>query len=189
MKKTIFCALLLIFCLGLASRSWAQAGIYIGVHAGIDTQKPKLSQITGVQFNSDTNFAYGVRAGVQILMFAAEVNYTQAAHNISFNEGFLSNWDNRKVDYNYLGVNGRLIFSLPIIHPYLTGGYGYYSQNIHDIGKKKNGGYNFGAGVEIKLGRISVLGEGKYNHVSMNIANEDLTLSDYTFVAGLNFYF
>lgn len=186
MKKAVLFVLILIVCLGLASKSWAQAGIYIGVHAGVDTQKPK---ITGIQFNSDTSFLYGLRAGVRILMFAAEVQYSQAAHNLSLNGDLLSNWDNRQIDYSYLGVNVRFIFSLPILQPYLTAGYGSYSANIHDIEKKRNGGYNFGAGVELKLGRISLLAEGRYNHVNVDIQNESLTLGDFTIVGGLNFYF
>ncbi len=186
MKRTVLLILILIVVLGLASRSWAQAGIYVGVHAGVDTQKPK---ITNVQFNSDTGFVYGLRAGIQVLMLAAEVNYYQAAHNINLTGSLLSNWNNKKVDYSYFGVNARLIFSVPVIHPYLTGGYGYYTQDIHDIGKKSKGGYNFGAGVELKFGRISILGEGKYNHVTMDIQNNQLSLGDFTLVAGLNFYF
>jgi opacity protein-like surface antigen len=186
MKKTVLCVLILVACLSLASRSWAQAGIYIGVHAGVDTQTPK---ITGIQFNSDTGFLYGVRAGIQILMLAAEVNYSQAAHNISLNGNLLSDWNNRQVDYSYIGVNLKFIFSLPILHPYLTGGYGYYTENIHSIEQKRNGGYNFGAGVELKLGRIALLAEGKYNHVNLDIQNNSLSLGDFTFVGGLNFYF
>ena len=186
MKKAVLFVLILIVCLGLASKSWAQAGIYIGVHAGVDTQKPK---ITGIQFNSDTSFLYGLRAGVRVLMLAAEVQYSQAAHNLSLNGDLLSNWDNRQIDYSYLGVNVRFIFSLPILQPYLTAGYGSYSANIHDIEKKRNGGYNFGAGVELKLGRISFLAEGKYSHVNLDIQNNSLSLGDFTIVGGLNFYF
>jgi hypothetical protein len=185
-KKTVVCVLSLFVCLGLASKSWAQAGIYIGVHAGVDTQKPK---ITGIDFNSDTSFLYGVRAGIQILMLAVEVNYSQAAHNLSLNENLLSDWNNRKVDYSYLGVNLKFIFSLPILHPYLTAGYGSYSANIQDLENKRNGGYNFGAGVELKLGRVALLAEGKYNHVNLDIQNNSLSLGDFTLVGGLNFYF
>jgi opacity protein-like surface antigen len=187
MKKIIVIGLILVTSLGLASKSWAQAGIYLGAYGGVDTQKPTL---TGIDFNSDTSFIYGLRAGVRFLMLALELNYFQAAHNLSLNGDLLASWNNRQVDYSFIGLNLKYIFSVLMLHPYLTAGYGYYTADIQAIDKKRDGGYNLGLGLEIQLGKkFALLVEGKYNHVTLDIQERNLGLGDFTLVGGFIFTF
>ena len=140
-----------------------------------------------LQFNRDTAFLYGVRAGFRILFFTIEGNYYQAAHNISIADIDL---DERKVDYNHLGLSLRLFLPIPLINPYLAFGYGRYSANIKDLGDDNNTGFNAGLGLELHLGeKFSILGEGRYNDVGLKIDDDDLKIKDWTFHVGLNFYF
>jgi opacity protein-like surface antigen len=77
-----------------------------------------------------------------------------------------------------------------MVHPYLTGGYGYYTADIHSIDKKRDGGYNLGLGLELQLGKkFALLVEGKYNHVTIDIQEKNLGLGDFTLVGGFIFNF
>jgi opacity protein-like surface antigen len=187
MRRTIS-GLVLVAMLAFAAAD-ARAGIvYLGLQGGVSRQKASLS---GITFDPDTSFLYGVRAGVRVLSIAVELNYFQAAHNLTTGGVMVPTWSDRKVDYSYLGVNVRwMILPLPIINPYLTAGYGYYTADIHNIDKDKNGGFNVGAGVELMLGRrFSLLAEGKYHHVSLDIGAERMKIGNFTLSGGLNIYF
>lgn len=187
MKRTI-AGLILVATLGLAAPD-ARAGIvYFGLQGGLSRQKASLS---GITFDPDTTFLYGVRAGVRVLSLAVELNYFQAAHNLTTGGIMVPTWSDREIDYSYLGVNVRwMILPLPIVNPYLTAGYGYYTADIHNIDKDKNGGFNVGAGVELMLGKsFSLLAEGKYHHVKLNVDAQDLKLGNFTLSGGLNFTF
>ncbi len=187
MKRTI-AGLVLIATLGLAAPD-ARAGIvYLGLEGGVSRQKASFS---GIKFDTDTSFLFGARAGVKVLSLAIELEYFQAAHNL-FTSGIgVPAWNDRHVDYNHLGVNVRwTILPLPVIHPYLMAGYGSYTADVQDLGKDSNGGFNVGAGVELMLGKsFSLLAEGRYHHVKVNIDDETLKLGNFTLAGGLNFYF
>lgn len=164
-----------------ASNAFSQVGIYIGGYAGYSAQKPSFA---GAEFTTDTTFLYGLRGGIRFLMLALEVNYFSAMHNIEMNDLL------EVGDYSYIGLNLKYIFSLAIFHPYVTGGYGYYTVDIHNIDKDNEGGYNFGAGLEVSLGKkISLLVEGKYHHVTVNIEAIDISLGNFTLCGGFNIYF
>jgi opacity protein-like surface antigen len=184
MKKTVVGTILVLF-LSLAAPA-AHAGIlYLGIQGGLSQQKASFSDI---KFDSDTSFLYGAKAGLRFAWFGAELNYFQAAHNI--NKASLSGWQDRKVDYNYLGVNLKWFFPILVVSPYLTVGYGYYTADIHDIDKDKNGGFNAGAGVEVMLGKsFALTAEGKYHHVKLDIGDETMSLGNFTMTGGLSFYF
>jgi len=187
MKKILIAAFVLVFFLLSASNIFAQIGIYAGFLGGFSAQKPSLE---GVEFDTNTKFLYGVRAGVRFLMIVVEANYFQAAHNIELRDFLFLNWQGRQVDYNFLGLNLKYMFSFLMLHPYLTFGYGSYEADIHDIDEDKGGGYNFGLGMEVMLGKkISFLVEGKYHHVKLDIQHQDFGLGDFTLSGGLNIYF
>jgi|WetSurMetagenome_2_1015567.scaffolds.fasta_scaffold29006_4 opacity protein-like surface antigen len=185
--KKIISVIVLAAILGLGAPS-ARAGIvYLGVQGGISRQKASLS---GLTFDTDTTFVYGAKAGVKFMMFAAELNYFQAAHDINAQDLSLAEWRNRSVDYNYIGVNLKWFFPILIVQPYLTAGYGYYTADIKNIDKDKNGGWNAGAGVEIMLGKTFALtAEGKYHHVKLDINNQNFKLGDFTLMGGISLYF
>jgi len=164
-----------------------QAGLYVGGYLGYSAQKPSFKDVT---FTTDTTFVYGLRAGIRFLMLALEVNYFAAMHNLQVTDFLVLDWNGKTNDYSYIGLNLKYLFSIAIVHPYLTVGYGYYTADIRNIDKDREGGYNLGAGVELQLGkRIGILAEGKYHHVRVDIKNIDLAVGDFTLVGGLNFHF
>jgi opacity protein-like surface antigen len=143
-----------------------------------------------VNFSSDSSFMYGARIGVKFMVFAVEANFFQSAHNLVVKDlvGFV--WDGVNVDYNYLGINGRLYIPLIVVHPYFTVGYGSYSASLKDIGKDTTRGYNVGLGVEVNLGdTFALMAEGKYHNVKMDIEDTELALKNYTLSGGFNIYF
>jgi opacity protein-like surface antigen len=83
----------------------------------------------------------------------------------------------------YWGINGKLFLPIPIVQPYVMGGYGTYSVNIDTIGKDSNRGYNLGIGVEVKLGKLGIFAEGRYHKVKVDIEGE-LNMSNYTLTFG-----
>jgi len=186
MKKILTGVGLILFVLCLVPK--AQAGfIYFGLQGGLSMQKVKFSDI---KFNTDTSFLYGIKAGVKIMNIAVELNYFQAAHNLDVNDISVTMWQDRKVDYSYLGANVRWIMPLPVVQPFLTAGYGFYTADIHDIDKDRNGGFNLGVGVEVMLGeKFSLIAEGKYHHVSLDITSESFKVSDFSLTGGFNIYF
>jgi len=162
-------------------------GFYIGPQLGRSQQRPSL---TDIEFDSDTTWLYGARAGVRILMFALEINYFQAAHNLTVKELFTFDWDGREIDYNYLGLNLKYYLPLLMLQPYLTVGYGYYTASIAGIDEDTKRGFNLGAGLELRLGKkFSLLAEGKYHHVKLDIDARELKLGDFTIAGGFNVYF
>ena len=64
--------LILVFLLSFfcVSSVFARNGIYLGLQGGFSAQKPSLKN---VEFNTDTTFLYGVRAGVRFMMVALEL--------------------------------------------------------------------------------------------------------------------
>jgi opacity protein-like surface antigen len=187
MKKNLIALLgMSVFMVCLAPSLEAQ-GFYIGPQLGYAQQRPSLSN---VEFNSETNWIYGARAGIRFLMFAVEANYFQASHNLSVEELFTFDWDEREIDTHYLGVNLKYYFPLLWLQPYLTVGYGFYTAEIKEIDKDTNRGFNLGLGLELQLGRkLSLLAEGKYHHVKLDIDEQELKLGEFTVAGGFNIYF
>jgi opacity protein-like surface antigen len=186
MKRIGAVVLFIVLFLPTAA-AFAQMGVYIGGFAGYSAQKPSFED---VQFTTDTTFFYGFRGGIRFLMLALEVSYFRAMHNIAVNDFLTLNWDGRINDFSYIGLNLKYIFSLAIFHPYLTGGYGYYTADIENIDKDKEGGVNIGAGLEISLGKtISIAAEGKYHHVAVDIQRIHVGLGNFMISGGLNIHF
>lgn len=186
MRKKIILALTFLFCLFFASEGFAETGFYLGIQGGYSAQKPSLKD---VEFNTDATFVYGLRAGIRVLMIGVEASYFQAAHNLNPADILSLDWGERQIDYNFMGLNFKYFFPLVLLDPYITAGFGYYSADVHDIDEDKSGGYNVGLGVEVNLGRVSLVAEGKYHRVKLDIDEEELKIGDFTFVGGLSFYF
>jgi hypothetical protein len=188
MRKKIFRVFVLTALIAIIVTSAnAQAGFFIGIQGGWSAQKPSLDD---VKFNSDTTFLYGARAGLKFMMIAVELNYFQAAHNLEVKELLTFDWNEREIDYSYLGLNLRVYIPLILLHPYVTAGYGNYSANIKDVGKDKSRGINIGIGLELQLGeKFSLMAEGKYHRVKVDIEDNDLKLNNYTLSGGINIYF
>jgi hypothetical protein len=170
----------------VAVEGYSQVGFYLGGLGGVSTQKPSFDTAS---FDTNTTFLYGVRAGVQLLMFALEFNYYRAGHNVEMRDFFLFNWNGMENDTSYVGGNLRMMFPLAVFRPFLALGYGYYTFDVRNIDKDSEGGFNFGAGLEIKLGKLAIIGEGKYNRIAVNLNDFKVNLGQFTFTAGLNVYF
>jgi len=121
MKKTIS-VLVILPLLTLVSYNFARGGIYLGLQGGFSAQKPSLKD---VDFNTDTTYLYGLRAGVRFMMVGLELSYFQAAHNLELSDVVGLDWGGREIDYNFVGLNLKYFFPLMVLHPYLTAGYGY----------------------------------------------------------------
>jgi opacity protein-like surface antigen len=187
MRKACLVPCVVVLLLALPRPSSAQAGIYMGLQGGLSLQKPSLEN---VDFGTDTTFVYGLKAGVKLMMFAVELQYFQAAHDMRLDELAVLDWDGRRVDYSHVGVSLKYLFSLVMVSPYLCLGYGYYTADIAAIDKDRDAGYNIGAGVEVKLGgKFGIAAEGRYHRVKLDIGGEGLRVGDFTLVAGLHFYF
>ncbi|MFQ6108350.1 MAG: outer membrane beta-barrel protein [Candidatus Aminicenantales bacterium] len=186
MRKKSILTVLFLFFLFFVSEGYARSGFYLGIQGGYSAQKPSL---TDVDFNTNTTFLYGLRAGIKLWMFGLEANYFQAAHNLNPSDILSLAWGEREIDYNYLGLNFKYFLPLLFVDPYITLGYGYYTADVHAIDKDRDGGYNLGVGLELNLGRLSLLAEGKYHRVKLDIADKELKIGDFTLSGGLNIYF
>jgi len=188
LKKRILPAVVILGLMVFVPKAFGQVGLYAGFLGGYSSQKPSLPDASTI-FTTNTTFCYGLRVGVRVLMIDIEGTYMQASHNIDWSSGLLPDWNGKQLDYNYIGVNLKYGFSLAILRPYLTVGYGYYSADIWNINKASDGGYNFGAGLEVTLGkRIGIVVEGKYHHVTLDVMHLLLGLGNFTVTGGLNIY-
>jgi opacity protein-like surface antigen len=186
MKRKIVVLGVLVVCLFGGSNLFGDGMFFIGLQGGWSQQG---IDIRDIEFDKDTTFLYGARAGLRILMFVFEGNYYQAAHNIAISD--ISNlWDGREISYSYLGLNVRIFLPFPVVNPYFTAGYGTYKADIKDVGEDRTGGWNVGLGVEVFLGKkFSLLGEGRYNNSDFDIESEEVKIENFTFHVGLNLYF
>jgi opacity protein-like surface antigen len=188
MRRNVILIALLSFGIlaGTSLPAQAAGGFYLGPYFGYSAQKPTL---TGVEFNTDTTFLYGARIGFKFLMLSVEANYFKAAHNLRLKEFITFEWGGQEIDYQYLGINAKIYFPFLFIHPYLTGGYGYYTADITTIGRDTERGFNVGLGLEIRIGKkFSLLAEGKYHRVGVDIQTRKLKLGDFTLAGGFNIY-
>jgi len=185
-EKRVLIAFLLLIYLCITS-SFAQNGFFLGFQAGTSSQKLSFSDL---EFDRSTRFQYGLRAGLKFLMLSVEANYFQTAHNMHLTNVQAFSWEDREVDFSYIGLNLKYYFSLLLLQPYLTFGLGYYTADIHEIDKDTDRGYNLGAGVELSLGKkIALLGEAKYHRIKMLIDDKEFKVGDFSLSGGLNFYF
>ena len=186
MNKKFFGLLVLTLIFLAVSSGYGQSGFFLGIQGGFSAQKPSIKDI---EFNTDTTFLYGFRAGVKIWMIAVEVNYFQAAHNMKLQEMLTFEWQGRQVDYNFIGGNVKYFFPLAVFHPYISFGYGYYTADLFEIDKDTDRGYNFGAGIEIHLWeKFSLLAEGRYHRVKLELDEQDLRIGDFTLIGGISIF-
>ncbi len=189
-KKTITGFAIILCLLAAAPRAFGQLGVYAGFFGGYSSNKPSLPD-TATLFSTNTTFCYGFRVGVNIMMVGLEGVYMQAAHNISWESGLFPNWDGKELDFNYLGVNFKYFLPIPVLRPYLTAGYGYYSADIFNIDKGSDGGFNFGAGLDVQLSkRFGLVVEAKYHHANIDLDIQHLKfgIGDFAITGGLNIY-
>ncbi|MCX7973576.1 MAG: porin family protein [Candidatus Aminicenantes bacterium] len=174
----LFCLLYLNLLLPL------KAGLTFGFLVGQSWQKPDYRQL---QFNIDTRWVYGARAGIKVLFLGLEAQYFQVAHHLNLKE-IGHSWQNRKVELSYLGVAAKSYFPCLILHPYLSLGYGYYGINFQDLAEKRKASFNFGAGLELFLSeKFSLQAEARYHRPVVSIDQIDFHLGDLNVTVGLNF--
>jgi len=184
MRKILLASMMLILAAATPASVSGQS-FFFGGQLGLSIQKPSLEE---VEFSTDTTYLYGVFAGIKFSSLALEFNYFQAAHDLELQE-LIDPWADREINYNYVGLNLKVFLPIPLLDPYLTGGYGTYRAKISGIDKDANDGFNIGAGIELRLGdHFALRGEGKYHRVKLNIDKRDLKLGDFTIAVGITFY-
>ncbi len=185
MKKKLMIIIMIFGFIFFSGNLIFAQNLFFGGQFGLSVQKPSLDEI---EVSTDTTYLYGLYAGVKFAGLALELNYFQAAHDLELKE-LIDPWADREMDYSFVGVNLKVFIPVPIISPYLTGGYGNYRAEISGISSDSSGGLNIGAGVEMALGdHFALKGEGKYNHVNLNIEERELSVGDFTFAVGIIYY-
>lgn len=176
-----------IALLGIAAQQgYALVGVYTGAFGGVSSQKLKFD---GGLTDPDKSFLYGLRLGLQALTFALEFNYARSGHDFSMAGAASAPAEGTRNDLSFIGGNLRIMFPITVFRPFLSVGYGYYTLDIHAIDKDMEDGLNVGLGLEVKLGKLAIIGEGKYNSVNMNLSEMDFGLRHFSLTAGLNYYF
>ena len=187
MKKYLATLVLTMAVLILTGNAIASPGFYIGVEAGTSTPKFTLTGVSGIDFKGNRSLLYGAKVGFKFLFMAIEGNVLTGSHDIPRRPGPVMPpeyiLEGKTVGVTYWGINGKLFLPIPIVQPYVMGGYGTYSVNIDTIGKDSNRGYNLGIGVEVKLGKLGLFAEGRYHKVKVDIEGE-LNMSNYTLTFG-----
>jgi opacity protein-like surface antigen len=185
MRKILWRVIAVVVLVTFAPGYVSGQNFFLGGQLGISIQKPSIEEI---EFSTDTTYLYGVFAGIKFSSLALEFHYFQAAHDLEIEE-LIDPWADREIDYNYVGLNLKVFLPIPLLNPYLTGGYGTYRAEISGIDKDANEGFNIGAGIELRLGdHFALRGEGKYHRVKLNIDDRDLKLGDFTAAVGITFY-
>lgn len=161
----------------------AAASFYIGPELGQFKPKFEYDVLGGIKFEGNSAFQWGAKAGIKFLMFAIEGNYLSSSHNLSPDL-----WGDRGLNISYLGVNGKVFFPILVVQPYVTVGYGYYTVEIEEGEKDSKGGYNFGGGVEVALGKIHLFGEARYHRVTVLIGSADLVAKGWGLTFGANMH-
>ena len=195
MKKFIVTGLVFVCLLLFASGLHAQT-VYVGVLAGYSAQSPEVPGSVD-EFAKDSSLFYGFRLGVKIMMFSVEGIYFRAAHELIQEHVGDVDWsDNDEMNYGYVGVNAKFFpISVPLpplgsFRIFGSAGYGSNNADIRMVGKDSNTGLNFGAGVELKLTKVSFLVEGRYHTKStFTIDDVELELGKFFINAGVNLYF
>jgi hypothetical protein len=181
MKKYLTALVLAMAVLIMTGNGAASPGFYIGVEGGTSAPRFTVKGLTDFDFKGENSFIYGAKAGFKFLFLAVEGNVLTGSHNVTSDTSFP--WDGTSVRVTYWGINGKLFLPIPLVQPYVMGGYGTYSVNIDSIGKDSNRGFNLGIGVEVKLGKIGLFAEGRYHKVKVDIEGE-LDMSNYTLTFG-----
>jgi len=184
MKKASLMALYLALLIAIAAVP-GRADFYIGAQTGLSNENVKVGQI---KFDRDSAFLYGAQAGFRFSSFAIEGQFYRAQHDLLSNDMNPSELTQR-MDYYFLGVNGRLGVPLAIVYPYLAAAVGTYHVNLRDIGKKSDLSYSLGAGTELTLGKVGIFGELRYIDFKVDLDNRSWDMGGLNVHLGLNFHF
>lgn len=80
-----------------------------------------------------------------------------------------SNTADRSLQVGSAVANATLSLPLPLLHPYVIGGVGYYIANSALSGSRQGKmGVNGGAGIELKLPVIRIFAEARYHSISFD---------------------
>jgi hypothetical protein len=188
MKKTtvpILIAAALFLCAGDAS---AQE-FYLGIKFGLSAQVPEFEG-EDVDYSVDTRTLYGFRLGLAAGRVALELSYHQADHFLESKTEAPEDVERLKLNFNWTGLNLLVFLPVPVVEPYLSGGYGTYGVTLGDLDKDRSWGWNLGLGAAARLGNTFSLGiEGRYHKVKFTLDERTLDLSDWAGNISLNFHF
>jgi Outer membrane protein beta-barrel domain len=182
MGKSIFRMAVCAVFLAAAVSAPANAQFYLGARGGLSNENAKAGEF---KFDRNSAFLYGAQVGFKFMGFAIEGQFYHTDHNLL---GGTENLE-QEVDYNYLGVNGKLGIPLAIIYPYITAGYGSYSVDLKGLVKDSTGAFNVGGGAELTLGKIGIFAELRYTDFSIEFENTTWDFGGLDLHFGLNIHF
>lgn len=185
MKKTIFRSAVCGLLFAAVAAAPAQAQFYLGVRGGVSSQNAQMDEI---KFDKNSAFLYGAQVGLKFLGLAVEGQFYRADHNLLGENPAMIEVE-QEMSYYYLGVSGKLGISLAIVYPYVTVGYGTYSVDLKNLGKKSDAAFNAGAGIELTLGKIGIFGELRYTDFDLDVDAMDWDFGGVDLHFGLNFHF
>ena len=94
MKRRFILLGILIVCLFGSGNLFGDGMLFIGLQGGWSQQN---IDIRDIEFDRDTKFLYGARAGIRILTFVVEGNFYQASHDMKASDiGDL--WETQKTN-------------------------------------------------------------------------------------------
>ena len=162
---------------------------YLGIKFGLSSQVPKFEG-EEIEYNVDTRTLYGFRLGLGTERVALEVSYHQADHFLEAKTEVEEGLERLKLNFNWTGLNLLVFLPVPVVEPFLTGGYGTYGVTLGDVDKDRSWGWNLGLGAAARLGGSLSLGiEGRYHKVKFTLGERSLDLSDWAGNISLNFHF
>jgi opacity protein-like surface antigen len=183
----------ILICIVLALMSFHGEALaqefYLGIKFGLSSQIPKFEG-EDIEYNVDTRTLYGFRLGLGTERVALEVSYHQADHFLEATTEVEEGLERLKLNFNWTGLNLLVFLPVPVVEPFLTGGYGTYGISLGDLDKDRSWGWNLGLGAAARVGGSLSLGiEGRYHRVKFALGERSLDLSDWTGNLSLNFHF
>ncbi len=188
MKKHSILICIVMVLVFLSGEALAQE-FYLGIKFGLSAQNPKFEG-EDVEYNIDTRTLYGFRLGLGTERVALEVSYHQADHFLEAKTEVPEGLERLKLNFNWTGLNLLVFLPVPVVEPFLSGGYGTYGITLSDLDKDRSWGWNLGLGAAARLGSALSIGiEGRYHKVKFTLDDRNLDLSDWAGNISLNFHF
>jgi opacity protein-like surface antigen len=189
MKRKTLAVVIAVAVILAASAVPGRAQLYIGVRGGLANQNASLNGSLGdIKFDKDSAALYGGQIGLKFSLLAIEAEYYHSDYDLMSGNSAIPS-GGVAMDYDYVGVNGKLGIPLVVVYPYITVGYGMYSTDVADFGKDSDTGWNAGAGVELKLGAVGLFGELRYSDFSVVLEEQNWDFGGLEFHFGLNIHF
>ncbi len=187
--KKISVLIMITAALLLCGRDAIAQEFYLGVKFGLSSQVPTFEG-EEVEYNVDTRTLYGFRLGLGAGLVALELSYHQVDHFLEAKTEVPEGLERLKLNFNWTGLNLLVFLPVPVVEPFLTGGFGTYGVKLADLDKDRSWGWNLGIGAAARLGSSVSLGiEGRYHKAKFTLGDRNLDLSNWAGNISINFHF